>query len=68
MRAPAVREDAATVRAFRSRLNGGNIHRGTSLLRAYQFAVELANHPRCRDRHAAAVQAKMVAEEMERFR
>jgi hypothetical protein len=64
---PVVREDAATVQAFRQRLNGANVHRGTALLRSYQFAVEYANHRKCPDVHAAVLQAKMVAEAMRRF-
>jgi hypothetical protein len=62
-----VSEDASTIQCFRQRLNGGNVHRGTALLRSYQFAVEYANHRRCPDFRAAVANVARVAEQLRRF-
>lgn len=41
------------IAAVREATTGANIHRVVALIRAYEFAIEILNHPNCKDRDRA---------------
>jgi hypothetical protein len=57
-----MRENLLRVHYAVGRMNGGNVHKGTAILRSYQNALELVNDPRNRKAQADARRMVFAAE------
>lgn len=62
-----MRVNTFLVFAAQRKATAANVHTATALIRGYQFAVEVAAHPRCKNRVDARKRVTVAETELERF-